>query len=365
MMDYFYIKLNWIRVVVCWALLLLVACVDEIELEGTGGGGGQLVIQGYLLKGCPTDVRVRISRTADFAIRSFPTAVQGAQVFISDLDGNQIQIPETEPGIYQMELLDDQTELPIETNNSYQLSVTTSEGGQYISTMETINPVPAADSVSIDVTTRNQLSVGGDLETVPIMQFFVHTPLVADGSTEKSRFRWTFDHFYRVDETPTEGPGPGPQTCFVNRQLNLDKVVVFNGNDASENRLNGFLFVEDEIDYRFGRGYLLRVNQQSLTKEAYDYWEQVSQAISLSGGLFEAVPGEIIGNISNTTDPSEVVFGYFYASEVHSFTRFVTPDEAGRPTDFCSLTLFRTTDLCFNCVSIPFSSKEIPEGWEQ
>ena len=364
MMDKFFIKLPVIRMAV-WCMLLLVACVDEIELEGTGGGGGQLVIQGYLLKSCPTEIRIRISRTADFAIRSFPTAVEGALVFISDSDGNQIQIPETEPGIYQMELPDDQTELPVETNNSYQLSVTTSEGGQYISNMETIKPVPAADSVSINVTSRNQLTLEGDLETVPIMQFFVHTPLVADGSAEKSRFRWTFDHIYRVDETPTEGPGPGPQTCFVNRLLNLDKVVVFNGNDASENRLNGFLFVEDEIDYRFALGYLLRISQQSLTKEAYDYWQQVSQAVSLSGGLFEAVPGEIIGNISNVNDPTEVVFGYFYTSEVHNFTRFVTPDEAGRPTDFCSLTLFRTTDLCFNCVSIQFSTKEIPEGWEQ
>ena len=197
------------------------------------------------------------------------------------------------------------------------------------------------------------------------MQFFVHTPLEVNGIQEKARIRWTFEVVYRVDETLVPGPGPGPQTCYVSRGHNLDKVVVFNGNEANSGRLDKFFFAEDEIGVRFGLGYLLRINQHSLSKEAHEYWNKVSQAVALSGGLFEASPGEIVGNMSNIDDPSEQVFGYFYASEEYELTRFVTPDQAGNPEDFCSTDLFSGEQVCLSCLTIPFSTQEIPDDWGQ
>ena len=347
------------------AVVSLAGCVDEIALEGTGGGGGQLVIQGQLVKSCPSSVRVRISRTADFAIRSFPTAVQGAEVLLKDQQGNQITVMEIEPGIYQTEITDDDPDLSVAVGKNYQISITTSEGNVYESSFEELYEVPIADSISTGVVTRSVLNIQGESETKQFMQFFVHTPLSPGAQEPPSRLRWTFNHVYRIDETPTEGPGPGPQTCYVSNGLNLGQVVVFNGNASSSNRLNGFLLVEDEIDFRYGLGYLLQVRQHSLGLQAFEYWDKVSEAVALSGGLFEATPGEIPGNIHRLDDDSEVVLGYFYVSEEQLITRFITPDQAGRPTAFCSLSLFRTEDLCFNCVSIENSTKQAPDGWEQ
>ena len=345
--------------------MFTIGCVDEIELEGTGGGGGQLVIQGQLFRNCPSTIRVRISRTADFAVRSFPTAVEGAEVMLLDVRGGKMFIAEIEPGIYQSQIPDDMPDISIETGEKYAIQVTTSEGATYESSYEELHPVPLADSISIEVVSKEVLDLQGELETKQFMQFFVHTPVQAVGEEAKSRFRWIFENVYRVDEVFVPGPGPGPQTCFISRGLNLDKVVVFNGNESNSTSLNKFLIVEDEIDFRYGRGYLLRVSQQSLGKDAFSYWDQVSKAVSLSGGLFEAVPGEITGNISNISDANEVVYGYFYASEEQIITRFVSPDEAGRPTDFCSLSLFSGEPICKSCITIPFSTKEIPDGWEQ
>jgi hypothetical protein len=339
--------------------------VDEIELEGTGGGGGQLVIQGQLLKSCPSTVRVQISRTADFAIRSFPTAVEGAEVILEDSRGNRISVNEIEPGIYEEQIPDDNPDMVVQIGEVYLVRVTTSEGSTYVSIPEQLNPVPEADSVSIGIVTREVLNLQDQLETKQFMQFFINTPIAIAGEEDQSRLRWTFENIYRVDETFVPGPGPGPQTCFVSRGINLDKVVVFNGNSLNSDRLNQFLIMEDEIDYRFGLGYLLRISQHSLGRQAYEYWDKVSQAVSLSGGLFEASPGEIIGNIRNINDAEEVVFGYFYVSEEQIISRFVTPDEAGRPKDFCSLDTFTGEQVCLSCITIPDSSKDIPNDWGQ
>jgi hypothetical protein len=141
-------------------------------------------------------------------------------------------------------------------------------------------------------------------------------------------------------------------------------VVVFNGDETISNRLDQFMLVEDEAEVRFGLGYLFKAKQQALSREAFHYWNQVNQAVSLSGGLFEATPGKIIGNMYNAQDTNEEVFGYFYAAEEVEITRFVKPSEVGSPAAFCDMTQNAVEDVCTNCTLILFSTKEIPEGWE-
>lgn len=346
-------------------LSLVIGCIDEIDLNGTGGGANKMVVQGQLIKSSPSSVRIRVSRTADFAIRSLPTAVSGAAVFLRDHNGNALQVPEVEQGIYQMEINDDSSEISVETGGIYMIEVVTTEGSQYQSIMERLNPVSQADSVSIMIVEREELDLNNQRQLKQYVQFFLHTSLEANESAERASLRWTFESIYRVDETFVPGPGPGPQTCFVSRGLNFEQVVVFNGNETNSDRLDNFFLVEDELGFKFALGYLLEINQHSLSKGAYKYWDQVSQSVALSGGLFEATPGKIVGNISSINDPNEEVFGYFYASEEQKVTRFVTPDEAGRPEDFCSSPVFSGEQVCLDCEIIPFSTREIPEYWEQ
>jgi hypothetical protein len=340
-------------------------CIDEIELGGAGGGAGKMVIQGQLIKGCPSSIRIRVSRTADFTGRSLPEPVPGATVFVLNETGNQLFVPEVKEGIYQLEISDDNPDMTVDTGENYMITVATSEGSQYQSTMEWLHTVPNADSVSIMMVEREELDLNNQRQSKRYLQFFLHTSLEANESSERAFLRWTFGSIYRVDETFVPGPGPGPQTCFVTRGLNFDKVVVFNGNEANSDRLENYFLLEDELGFKFALGYLLETNQHSLSKGAYEYWDQVSQSVALSGGLFEATPGKIVGNMSSIDDPLEEVFGYFYASEEQKITRFVTPDEAGRPEDFCSSSLISGEQVCLDCVTIPFSTTEIPKHWEQ
>jgi len=188
---------------VWWSLtlvFLLSGCIDEIDLEGTGGGAGKMVIQGQLAKNCPSTIRVRVSRTANFAIRSFPAAVENAVVFLEDEVGNQLRVPQVEPGIYQMVIESDNPTISIETGSNYFISVTTSEGSHYNSSLERIKPVPVADSVSIDMIEREELDLNNQRVSKQYLRFFLHTPLESNGSNERARLRWSFESVYRVDE---------------------------------------------------------------------------------------------------------------------------------------------------------------------
>ncbi len=358
------LKSQWGLLIIGFSLLW-VSCIDEIQLDNTGSGAGQLVIQGQLLTGDTTFIKVNISRTADFANRSFPDPVTGATVDLENQIGESVPLFEVASGEYQLN--SDQLSLPVMTGNSYKITVRLSEGSTYESSFEPMLAVPQADSISINLIQREELDNLNQRVLKNFVQFFLHTPLIGAGETDPAFLKWDFEGIYRLDETPPPSnvPGPGPATCFITRGVNLEQVLVYNGNEANGPRLAGFLMVEEEADVRFSQGFLLNVQQQSLSSGSFDYWDKVSQTVGLNGGLFEATPGKIKGNLVSQTNPDEEVLGYFYVSEQRLVQRFVHQDDAGKPPIFCGATGFNAgTATCLNCLSIPFSTRVIPEGWE-
>jgi len=351
---------NWL----VFLLLVIGGCEDQINLDGTGSGAGKMVIQGQLVKGCPSSISINLSLSRDFRSLGLPPPVEGVEVIIQNENGEQLLVPEKDPGFYSMEINEDSTNFNIEFGAHYQLIVNVSDEDRYVSSPEILNEVPSPDSISIALVEREELDINNSPTLNRYVQFRMHTPLATTGARERSFLRWTFESIYQVTEVLVPGPGPGPATCYVSRNIALDKVVVFNGNESNSDRLDDYRVVEDKTEPRFGLGYLLTVNQHSLSREAYRYWDQVGEVVGLSGGLFEATPGKIKGNLVNINDPSEEVFGYFYVSEEQKITRFVKPSEAGMPRQFCDQFQNAAEDVCTNCRSIPFSSTEKPDGWE-
>lgn len=352
---------NW-----CWACLLLFGgCIDEISIGDAVLSDKQIVIQGQLLKGNPSFVKVSVSRTADFVARSLPEPVSQAEVILKDDANQQVSLVEVTPGIYQLGIFPQDSSIAIQPGIGYQISVRTAEGTAYESSFETLLEAPQPDSISKDFITREELDEAGGRLIKNILQFFIYTPLES-GIGDKAYLRWIFQGTYRFDEKPAVGsPVPPPGVCYIKQGLNLDKVVVFNGRESTDSRLTRFMLMEEEVNNRFAIGYQFTVRQQSLSKEAYEYWNKVSQAISLSGGLFEATPGRITGNISNCNDPAEEVLGYFYVSDERIIKKFIDHSEAGSPEALCDNTFNANTQACSNCLSLPFSTKTIPEDWGQ
>jgi len=128
--------------------------------------------------------------------------------------------------------------------------------------------------------------------------------------------------------------------------------------------------IEEELNHRFARGYYLTVRQQSISEEAFEYWESIRKVVDISGNFFEAPPGKIRGNFSNTADPEEDVFGYFSAIQEDTIRLFVSPadiNEVILPLCPGSVAVGQEPPrfICFECLLLPNSSSQKPDYWIQ
>ena len=76
--------------------------------------------------------------------------------------------------------------------------------------------------------------------------------------------------------------------------------------------------------------YSLLVRQFALTKEAYDYWEQIRKNTENIGTLFDPQPTSVTGNLKNTTNPAEPVLGFFSVQTVAEKRIFISRDQLPR-----------------------------------
>jgi hypothetical protein len=69
--------------------------------------------------------------------------------------------------------------------------------------------------------------------------------------------------------------------------------------------------------------YSILVKQYALTKEAYEFWQLLRRNTNQVGGLFDAQPSELIGNLHCISNPAEPVIGYVSASTVETKRIFI------------------------------------------
>ena len=81
-------------------------------------------------------------------------------------------------------------------------------------------------------------------------------------------------------------------------------------------------------DDRFSLLYCITVYQQTISKEFYEYYQNVKRINEEMGGLFTPQPSEFIGNISCITNPEKKVLGYIHVNKNTTLKRtFVYPEE--------------------------------------
>jgi hypothetical protein len=77
---------------------------------------------------------------------------------------------------------------------------------------------------------------------------------------------------------------------------------------------------------RLSHRYSLLVHQQSLTKEAYEFWSQLQKLSEGLGGLFDSQPYQLLGNVHGAVN-NEIVLGYFSGGAVTEKRIFVAYQE--------------------------------------
>lgn len=350
-------KLNiWILILVTFATA---SCIDEIPLE-TNGEVDLLVIAGSINNG-PGPYQVRIGRSGDFSEDQLgiSSPVTGANVIMRASNGTFSNMVESSPGIYETTDLNFKGEI----GNAYSLEVVTADGETYQSTAEKMLPVPAITGIETTVVTEQVLNSNNSLQDVQMIKYFVSTSIPPDN--EGVGLKWNFGSIYEFLERENPAtPLVSPKVCYVKQLIDLNKVVVQEGNLGERVDVNRKEVFKQELDFRYSSKYCFHLYQQSLTPTAYEFWNKVEQLIGRTGSLFEAPPGKINGNITNSNSDEEIL-GYFYATAIDTMRLYTTPRDLDLVIrQACASDDPDLVDICFNCTLLTNSTLNKPIYWE-
>ncbi len=252
------------RIAAISLVLFLFACETVIEVD-LNEAEPKIAIEAILIEG-PQTFQVKVTETTSYFSNSAPKTLDGAQVQLTQVGAATMEIPQTGPGLYALEL----TAI---AENTYQLEVTIDER-QYVA-QSYLNPAIQLDSISYEFQ-----------EATP---FFDEGYLVFSEFTDPEGI----ENYYRV----LYDLNGEPQREADDFQVVDDRVT--DGNDL-ELPLFGKTFLP---------GDHLLMELRSLDEAGYDYYTSLANIIGANSGPRggSAAPGNPVSNWSGD------VLGYFIA----------------------------------------------------
>lgn len=337
------------------------SCVQPYDIEGELDGTSLLVVDG-IITNQKEIYKVRLTYSSPTLNSYEDTEISGAQVSISDESDNQWSLWESEAGVYQT----DSYEWQGEAGKTYTLHITTPDGKRYASLPETMQPVPDIDSIYFEVEGRPYLSSINIELTAWGLQIYVNT---GTGDNQNGFYKWDWvETFEYQAPLVAEGQMSIPicyETHGAPRYLNI----------SSTNGLGRDIVNRQPIHWvpksgvRLTARYSLLVTQYSLTQQAFDYWENIREQIDNAGSLFDPPPTQIIGNVYNIDDDTELVLGYFQVSAVTKKRIFIrrgeVPSSPGGPVfAFGECSIEEPAAYCYDCTLYNASNTTVrPPFW--
>jgi hypothetical protein len=105
----------------------------------------------------------------------------------------------------------------------------------------------------------------------------------------------------------------------------------------------------------------------TISKQAYDFWEQTAQLIAPTGTILDPPPGITKGNVWLDGDPAKPAIGFFEVASVDVRRKFLNNGQLGydffAATDFCSDG--DTRSVCRDCRKLgDYASYAKPWYWQ-
>ena len=335
--------------------LLLMACIDEISLD-IETDQKKLTVDGLIADSLDTyTIGLSYSSVIGVGNDNIQEAVRDAIVKVIDDQGNEWLFEETEEGQYRQEM----AAVP---GASYYLDIKTPDGLHVRSKPQKLHQVPAIDSTSLQIETREYINNAGNFTKEQQVVIFIDTQL--DPEAKKPYLRWMVEGEYEFRENYPMALNT--KVCFVKDRVGLNQLNVFNTSEIPGDELFGQEVIRTELNYRFAAQYCFHIFQYAISEEEFIYWNNIADIINREGSIFDPPPGTVRGNMVNVDDPDDIVLGYFSVSGISYRRYFVNEDEIGFYIEpRCSPRPFRPQyPICRECLSIFGSTLERPSYWE-
>lgn len=351
MVPHRYAKMNR-RLANLIAIIILSGCLQPVDIN-TDALGGKVIISGQVsnLEG---ESVVTIGLTAESDRLPYP--VSGAVVNL--FEGDEFAGSYTEdpfiPGKYKL------PGFAGTAGNSYHVQVIMPDDKTYASVPETMPPDAGSITPYYEIVAEEAVNGEGNLAVLDFVKIYANAVLPSN-----RYIRWSVEEVYMALETPDPTAPLTPPPCFVTQDAEPQAIILLDRQYLASNDYPDLYLARREVDVSFMLRHYFITYQTSLTVKAYDYWRKVEILVGQNGSVFEIPPAKVFGNVKNTSDESEEVFGYFQASH-QSFGRvLLTRDVFPYILNFndCvggGVMSFPLPQRCIRCLSIRNSSLERP-----
>lgn len=356
-----------------YLLFVAPSCLDPIDFDRPATIENGLAIQGKLVKGNPSFIRVTVRKIFDFADNARLINVRAAT--LTDEEGNSLVLDSRQEGVFIEEIADDNPNIKIDYGKSYKIKVETFDNRVYESSLEELLPVPTPSSLKVNKIIKEGVDGLGNIVDREFLAFTVDTPLSLNEEGENVKLLWELESVYKLSDTPenysnrncfpTRVTNVVNKTCFVTFSP-IQNFIPLDGGSINSTSITDYTLFETGINSLFAEGYYFNAFQQSMSSSAFEYWSQVNQVLSRTGDLFEPPAGKVTTNFTNINDPNDDIFGYFYATEEKVVRVFVSPESVGNPPRICPAPLTedgRADPNCCDCSTAGATETERPDWW--
>jgi len=312
---------------------LMDSCLDPYSIPRALSNVRYLVIEGFLDTNGPTVIR--LSSTTSLGSVDGRVPEKNATVKIEDDRGSTYVLPETESGSYSA------SALIIDPVRNYRLKIRTASNKEYASDFVPFKLTPLIDSVTWFIDGNN-----------------LHVNVNAHDDNNNTHYylwkyeeTWSYNSRYpsslKFENKQIVRRGLGEDVYHCWKTLPSTQVLTSSSTKLARDIVSNYTLLTMPLtSEKLQSEYSLLVHQIALTKEAFEYWQQLKKNTENIGTIFGPQPSEGTSNIHCITNPDEPVIGYFSASSIQQQRVFVFNDDLPRTAhttgyDGCELdTLF-------------------------
>ncbi len=276
-------------------LVVFTACETKVDLD-VAEGPKNIIVDGGITDKIGPDT-IYLSQTQDYNSKEGISYITGATLIVTENGTVEDALVEISPGTYITQTIGKGT-----IGATYQLYIKTPEGVEYESLIETMQQVPAIDSLyfrKTDELEDLEVILGEDEDDALFFGEYVGLVAIQDPPETRNYLRhkiW-LNHQYQK--------GTGDIALYDDQYTN--------GQYLKDVDQTIDLFVDDT----------LKVEQIALTEGAYRYLEDFIRTVTAGGGPFDPAPAPLIGNIFKKGSTTEYGLGYFHASSSVSVEEIV------------------------------------------
>ena len=308
-------------------LVLFAACIQKYSPPIQPAYTNNLVVEGSLNSGQgPALLTISRSNYLDSVAMLLET---GATVVVQGDDSSNYPLTEITFGNYGAQ------DLTLDSNKTYRLKITTSNGEQYVSDFVHIVPNPPIDSVSYQFNTDSSVGIWVNTQN-------------PQGNTRYYQWEytetWEFHSAYGASLKFDSVLGPqgltvslSPPTVYSFAIPEIDTSIYICWQSAASTQLligSSAALSADAISLpltnipagsqKLSVMYSINVSQFGWSKDGYQFLQAMKNNTEGIGSIFGPLPTQLASNIHCISDPTKKVVGYFNVSPTQQKRLFIS-----------------------------------------